>query len=258
MPLTEAVPDVLVLVEVSTAQEPADGVPARLGFSGDALNVAAASAAAGARTGLVARIPDDDLGDAIVARIGALGVSTAYLRRGPGQHGVYISHADPEGARQFAYVRKGSFGSTLAPADLDPQLLAAAGVVTASGIAVALSDSAAAAVEYAARHARRFVYDPNYRPRLTTRAAAAERLATIAPLAAVVKPSHPGETTTPARDGRRRDRQPATAGRSRPRRQGGRHDPRVSRSAGERGRGRRGGRGSRSPRRTRRRPDRCR
>jgi 2-dehydro-3-deoxygluconokinase len=65
--------------------------------------------------------------------------------------------------------------------------------VLAGGITCALSPSAREAVFAAARQSRRFVYDPNFRPRLTTAPAAAEALATVAPLAALVTPSAPGE-----------------------------------------------------------------
>jgi 2-dehydro-3-deoxygluconokinase len=67
--------------------------------------------------------------------------------------------------------------------------------VVASGIACAVSASSRAAVFKAAKAARRFVYDPNYRPRLTTAEAAAENLRELAPLAYLVTPSFPGETS---------------------------------------------------------------
>lgn len=184
-----------VLVEVSTLDPFGEAATARLGFSGDALNVAAAAAAQGARTGLLARIPSDDLGDALVDRIRQLGIDTSSLVRGDGQHGVYLTHADPDGARHFAYARAGSYGSTLCPDDVDLDLVRSAAVVTASGIAGAVSATARAAVETAARAAPLFVYDPNYRPRLTDPAAAGATLRRLAPHTRVVKPSHPAETT---------------------------------------------------------------
>ena len=184
-----------VLVEFSSLMPLADGAPVRLGFSGDALNAAAAAAAAGAHTALVARVPDDDLGEALVARVAELGVDTRWIRRLPGGHGVYVTHADPQGRREFAYARSGSVGSTLAPEDLDEDALAAAGVVVASGVAAAVSDTAAATVRRAAQVARRFVYDPNFRPRLTTAAQAAEVLRELAPHAELVTPSWPDETS---------------------------------------------------------------
>ena len=191
-------PDVLVigevLVELSSAEPLHDGGTLTLGFSGDALNAAAAAAAAGARTALVARVPTDELGDLLVERVRTLGVGTDYLNRVPGQHGVYLQHADPDGARGFIYVRRGSAGSTLTPADLPTATVAAAGVVLASGVACAVSDSAAATVEAAARAAARFVYDPNWRPRLVDAATAAGHLRRLAPLAALVTPAWPHET----------------------------------------------------------------
>ncbi|MES0836995.1 MULTISPECIES: PfkB family carbohydrate kinase [Nocardiopsis] len=185
-----------ILLEVATDEPVAHGVPARLGVSGDALNVAAAAARAGARTGLAAVLTDDPLGRSIADRVAELGVSTALLRFRPGQQGVYLVHSDPEGERAFSYARSGSVGSTLCPADLDEQALAAAGAVVASGIACAVSGSAHEAVRAAARLARRFVFDPNHRPALTTREAAAAVLAEFAPLAHLVTPSHPGETSS--------------------------------------------------------------
>ena len=182
-----------VLVEVTSREPLGERAAATVDFSGDALNVACAAASAGARTALLARIPEDDLGDVIVAKLQRFGVCTDTVIRGPGQHGLYLSHGDPRGQREFTYVRRGSFGATLEPGDLDPDLVAAAAVVTASGVATAISDSAAAAVERAATLAQRFVYDPNLRLRLTTAERAAATLARLAPHCAVVKPSWPAE-----------------------------------------------------------------
>jgi 2-dehydro-3-deoxygluconokinase len=184
-----------VLVEFSSLTPLADGATVRMGFSGDALNVAAAAVAAGARTALVARVPDDHLGDALVHRVAELGVDTRWIRRLAGEHGVYVTHADPEGRREFAYARWGSVGSTLSPQDLDDDALTRAGVVVASGVACAVSETAAAAVRRAAQVAGRFVYDPNFRPRLTTAARAGQLLRELAPHAELVTPSWPDETS---------------------------------------------------------------
>jgi 2-dehydro-3-deoxygluconokinase len=189
--------DVIVLgeplVEVATAAPFGHGVPATLGVSGDVVNAAAAAAAAGARTAVVARVPVGELGDAVLARIRDLGIDDALVRRVPGQQGVYLVHADPAGQRGFSYARAGSAGSGLCPADLDLDALAGAGAVLAGGITAALSASARAAVLAAAGVATRFVYDPNLRTRLTTAAEAARVLAEVAPHAFLVSPSAPGE-----------------------------------------------------------------
>jgi 2-dehydro-3-deoxygluconokinase len=181
-----------VLVELSTREPLAAGATLRLGFSGDALNSAAAAAAAGADAVLVARVPDDELGDALVEHVAGLGIDTAALRRTPGQHGAYLTSADPAGERQFVYLRRASAGSTLEPADLDARLLCDA-VVLASGIACAISPTAAATVRRAAELAETFVYDPNFRPRLTSADDAARALRDLAPLAQLVTPSWPTE-----------------------------------------------------------------
>ncbi|EHR61140.1 sugar kinase [Saccharomonospora cyanea] len=191
-----ACPDVLVLgeplVEVSTTEPFRDGASVRLAFSGDALNAAAAAAAAGAHTALLARVPDDELGDALVAKVTELGIDAGTVIRVPGQHGVYFTHSDPSGRRQFAYARSGSAGSALRPEDVTGAV-EGAGVVLSSGITAAVSESAAATVLHAAERARRFVYDPNYRPRLTSAQEAAATLRRIAPLAELVTPSWPDE-----------------------------------------------------------------
>lgn len=184
-----------VLVEVATTAPFGHDVPAVLGISGDTLNVATAAAAAGARVGLVAVLTDDDLGRAIAARVEALGIGTGLLHFAAGQQGVYLVHSDPAGEREFSYARSGSVGSSLAPAQLPETVLRSAGAVVASGIAGAISPSARDALRHAARVAERFVYDPNYRPRLTAGADAAELLAELAPDCWVITPSHPGETS---------------------------------------------------------------
>jgi 2-dehydro-3-deoxygluconokinase len=184
-----------ILLEVATDLPFGHGVPAQLGISGDALNVAASAAAAGARVGLLAVLTDDDLGRAIARRVDELGVSTELLRFRPGQQGVYLVHCDPDGQREFSYARGGSVGSTLGPDDVDPAVFSTAGAVIAGGIACAISPSSRAAVVKASRLSGRFIYDPNFRPRLTTATEAAAALAELAAQAFLVTPSFPGETS---------------------------------------------------------------
>ncbi|MEY9778352.1 2-dehydro-3-deoxygluconokinase [Arthrobacter sp. MW3 TE3886] len=184
-----------ILVEVATDVAFGHGVPAQLGISGDALNVAAAAAAAGARTGLLAVLTDDDLGQAIAARIRELGISDELLKFRTGQQGVYLVHSDPEGQREFSYARQGSVGSTLSPEDVNPAVFSAARAVIAGGIACAISATSRAAVLKASAVSRRFVFDPNFRPRLTSVEEATALLAELAPRTFLVTPSFPGETS---------------------------------------------------------------
>jgi 2-dehydro-3-deoxygluconokinase len=183
-----------VLVELVSGRPFEAGADVTFGISGDVVNAAAAAVAAGARTAVLTRIADDELGDVIERRLGALGIDLGLVRRVPGQQAAYFVHADPEGAREFVYLRRGSAGSTLSPDDVVAAHLDDVDVVLASGITCAISDSARAAVEEAARRARTFVYDPNFRPRLTDADAAADALRTLAPYAAVVTPAAPAET----------------------------------------------------------------
>ena len=187
-----------VLLELSAAGPLETAVDLRLGFSGDALNVAAAAAAAGAHVVLLTRVADDELGARLLERVRSAGIDPAGVELVPGQHGLYLVGADPGGRREFVYARAGSAASRLSPADLDRFDPAAAAVTLCSGITCAISASAAETVRAAAQRAhaagRTFVYDPNLRPRLTTTEQATAELARLAPLAGLVLPSCPGET----------------------------------------------------------------
>jgi 2-dehydro-3-deoxygluconokinase len=186
------------LLEFSASSSLAEAVDFRLGFSGDALNAAVASAAAGAKTGLLTRLGRDELSDRLVAFLAAQGVDTALVRREVGQTGGYVLGADPSGTREFAYLRAGSAATRLQPSDVDEAGLAGARAVLLGGITAALSPSCAATVLHAARVVREaggiVVYDPNFRPRLTTSDSAAAFFRAIAPSASVAIPSAPGDT----------------------------------------------------------------
>ena len=184
-----------ILVEVATPGASAPGGPAPRGTPGHAHTVAPAAAAAGARVGLLSVLTDDDLGKAIAARVIELGISPDLLAFRTGQQGVYLVHCDPDGQREFSYARSGSVGSSLGPDDVDPAVFSAAGAVVAGGIACAISVSSRAAVLKAAGLARRFVFDPNFRPRLTSVEDATAVLLELAPRTFLVTPSFPGETS---------------------------------------------------------------
>jgi 2-dehydro-3-deoxygluconokinase len=181
------------LIEVSALEPLNHAVSANIGVSGDALNVAAAAAAAGARVALVGVVSDDELGSAVIARVRELGIADEFLIRRPVQQGVYFVHSDPTGDREFSYVRRNSAGSTLAAEHLPRDALANAGAVITSGITGALSKSSREAVIEAATVARRFVYDPNFRPRLTRAEEARSLLFDLAPYAWLMTPSGPAE-----------------------------------------------------------------
>jgi 2-dehydro-3-deoxygluconokinase len=117
------------------------------------------------------------------------------IRRDPRPNGAYLLHGDLTGHRQFSYWRNGSAASTMDEDDIGRHsaALAGAGAVVLSGVTAALSDSAERAVRAAARTATTVVYDPNFRPRLTTATRARAVLADIAPYCALLTPSCPGD-----------------------------------------------------------------
>jgi 2-dehydro-3-deoxygluconokinase len=184
------------LIEISTRGLIAHGVECGFAVSGDVVNTAAAAVAADASVAVIARVSDDELGAAVCDRLAELGVHTGFIKRDDGFQGIYVQHSDPHGERQFSYARRGSAGSRLAPEDLPAGLLEDAGGVLVSGITAALSTSARATVLEAARRAHRFVYDPNFRPRLTTASDAAAVLTEIASYCTLVTPSAPHECAT--------------------------------------------------------------
>ncbi|GAA2359465.1 PfkB family carbohydrate kinase [Streptomyces carpaticus] len=188
-----------ILVEFYCEGPPADGARIGLGFSGDVLNAAAAASAAGARTAILTAVADDQLGDALVDRVRALGVETALIRRVPGGNGAYLLHGDLSGEREFTYWRTGSAASRLGVADIERERAALTGTraLVASGVGSALSDSCRDAILAAARIAAdagaAVVYDPNFRARLTTAERARAALADLAPHCALITPSCPAD-----------------------------------------------------------------
>lgn len=192
--------EVLVEVHADTALRDAlDGTPARISYSGDALNAAAAAAAAGARTALLAVVGDDELSVPLLRRAAELGVDVSHVRRAPHPNGAYLLSADTEGDRAFVYWRTRSAGSTLSVRHIASwrHLLTGSTALVTSGITGALSPSSRAAVLAAAEtvHAAggHVSYDPNFRSRLTGREEARDLLARIAPLTGLLKTSCPGD-----------------------------------------------------------------
>ncbi|MCY0930414.1 PfkB family carbohydrate kinase [Streptomyces sp. H27-H1] len=198
--------DVLVLGEVlveihaeTGLRDAADGTPARVSYSGDALNAAAAAVAAGARTALLAVVGEDELSVPLLARAAELGVDVSHVRRSPRANGAYLLCADTEGDREFVYWRTGSAGSTLSVEHVESwrELLTGSKALITSGIAGALSASSREAVLLAAQIVHgaggHLSYDPNFRSRLTSREDARTLLARIAPLTGLLKTSCPAD-----------------------------------------------------------------
>jgi 2-dehydro-3-deoxygluconokinase len=184
------------LVEFSADRALSEADTFRLSFSGDALNAAVAAAAQRAEVALVTRVGADDFGERLIRFAARHGVDTRWMVTGEGSTGAYAVGADPLGERAFSYLRYGSAASRLSTQDVDRSPVPTARVVLLSGIAAAVSAVSAQAVRHAAKLASgRVVYDPNFRSRLTTPQEAAAVLRDVAPHAALIKISSPGDST---------------------------------------------------------------
>jgi 2-dehydro-3-deoxygluconokinase len=128
---------------------------AKLDFGGDAANVCVMAARMGAPTRLAGRVGRDGLGDRLMAFLAARGVDVGWLRRDTAAAtGLYVNEPDQRGHR-FTYLRTGSAGSRLSPADIDRSFFDGLGALVYTGVTLAVSRSAAHAVVDAEAEARR-------------------------------------------------------------------------------------------------------
>lgn len=140
------------------------------GFGGDTSNLAIAAARAGARVAYVTRIGEDGFGRLFVDLWRREGVDTRGIVTDPAAHtAVYFVTHGPDG-HDFSYLRAGSAASRMQPSDLPRELLKSARFVHASGISMAISNSAAdtvlAAFEQARADGAAVSFDPNVRLKL--------------------------------------------------------------------------------------------
>jgi 2-dehydro-3-deoxygluconokinase len=134
------------------------------GFGGDSSNMIIAAARSGARTAYVTRVGDDEFGRMLLALWKREGVDTSAVivdREAP--TGAYFVTHGPRG-HDFSYLRSGSAASRIRPDDLPD--LSKASVVHASGISMAISQSACDTVLAAFSRARTISFDSNLRLKL--------------------------------------------------------------------------------------------
>jgi 2-dehydro-3-deoxygluconokinase len=124
------------------------------GFGGDTSNAAIAAARSGARAGCLTRIGDDAFGRMLDALWQAEGVDTRGVSVDPEAHtAVYFVTHGAQG-HAFSYLRAGSAASRMRPQDLPLELIREARIVQASGISLAISQSACDTVLHAFDAAR--------------------------------------------------------------------------------------------------------
>ena len=134
------------------------------GFGGDSSNMIIAAARSGARTAYVTRVGDDEFGRMLLALWKREGVDTSAVivdREAP--TGAYFVTHGPQG-HVFSYLRAGSAASRIRPEDLPD--FSRASVVHASGISMAISQSACDTVLAAFSRARTISFDSNLRLKL--------------------------------------------------------------------------------------------
>ena len=146
----------------------------RRGWGGDTANFVLAAARLGGACGYVTRVGRDAFGAAFIALLEAHGVDAAQVKTDAEHHtGIYFVTYTEERKHCFDYVRRGSAASHLTGSDIDPDYVAGARVLHASGISQAISRSCAGAIRVAMELAREagttVSYDANVRPALGDR-----------------------------------------------------------------------------------------
>jgi len=128
---------------------------------GAAVNVAITLAGQGFRTALCATVGADALGEALVARVAALGVSTAFVERVPARTGIVVAERSGDAPRVVSY-RSGDEGVPALPPGVRARLLISTGVLPSD----AHAESFAAAARTARSVGASVVVDLNARPRM--------------------------------------------------------------------------------------------
>ena len=140
------------------------------GFGGDSSNMSIAAARQGARTAYVTRLGDDEFGRMFLALWKQEGVDASRVIIDPQAHTAVYFVTHGEQGHVFSYLRAGSAASRMRPADLPEELLRAARYVHASGISMAISESASesvlAAFDIARSAGARTAFDSNLRLKL--------------------------------------------------------------------------------------------
>ena len=152
------------------------GMPLTLRFAGAESNMAIALARLGVGVRWISRVGEDPIGALILNALAREGVDTRYAIVQPGRTGMFIKWRE-DGRTSVLYHRRGSAACDLCPGDVPEQALDGVRIVHVTGITMAISQSAAELVlDLVARAKRRgitVVFDPNFRPALPDKPAAA-------------------------------------------------------------------------------------
>ncbi len=175
------------------------------GFGGDSSNAAIAAARLGATAAYVTRIGDDMFGEAFLDLWRREGVSAEHVAKDKNAPtGVYFITHGPDG-HHFTYLRKGSAASRMTPADVPEDAIRRARYVHASGVSLAISDTAETTVRHAFDFARgsgsAISLDTNFRERLWSAEKARSVIDALAGSATILKTAvDDGQKLTGARE----------------------------------------------------------
>jgi 2-dehydro-3-deoxygluconokinase len=167
------------------------GAPASLSVCGAEATVAIGVRRLGVPAAYIGRSGDDTFGRMGLEVLRGEGVDVAHLTLDPtAPTGLLLRTRRTADRAVVEYRRAGSAGSRLGPEDVDPELIAAAGLLHVTGITPALSDTAAAAVDRACDLAGRsgvpISFDVNHRAQLWAGRSARNALLPLARRADIV------------------------------------------------------------------------
>ncbi|MGY1786792.1 sugar kinase [Geodermatophilus sp. SYSU D00698] len=126
----------------------------RLGIAGAESNLAVGAVRLGVPATWIGRVGDDEFGRLVATTLRGQGVTTTAVVDPGAPTGLMVKERRTARATRVLYYRSGSAGSRLSPDDVDPAVVAAAGVLHVTGITPALSASARQAVLAAVEEAR--------------------------------------------------------------------------------------------------------
>lgn len=118
----------------------------RLGIAGAESNLAVGVVRLGVPATWLGRVGDDEFGRLVTMALRGQGVRTAVAVDSSAATGLMVKERRTARAVRVLYYRSGSAGSRLTPEDVDPAVVADAGVLHVTGITPALSSTAREAV----------------------------------------------------------------------------------------------------------------
>ncbi|SDQ67148.1 2-dehydro-3-deoxygluconokinase [Curtobacterium sp. UNCCL20] len=162
----------------------------RVDTGGAESNVAIGLVRAGVPTTWVGRVGTDPAGDRVTRDVRGEGVDVVAVPDPDRSTGIMMKERLTDGRTRVTYHRRGSAGAALRATDLPTSLVEQAALLHVTGITLALSDDARAAVEAAIDRADTagvpVSFDVNHRPKLIDADTARERYRAAASRAAIV------------------------------------------------------------------------